>query len=72
MRDETKAMTLRLAKAQADELETVARVDGVSVAEAVRSAIDAHISARRADAAFRDRLKRALEEHRDILERLAR
>jgi len=72
MAEETKAMTLRLQKRQADELEAVARVDEVSVAEAVRSAIDAHIAARRADAEFRDRLRRALEEQRDILERLAR
>lgn len=38
---------------------------------AVRTAIDAHIEARRRDEQFRARLRRAMEDHRDILERLA-
>jgi hypothetical protein len=66
-----KAMTLRLIEAKAKELETVARIDGMSVSEAVRSAIDAHIEARRQDHAFQERLQRALAEERETLERLA-
>ncbi len=69
--EDTRAMTLRLPATQAKELETVAQVDGVSVAEAVRSAIEEHIAARRRDEEFRTRLRRSLEENRDILERLA-
>jgi len=69
--DETKAMTLRLPAKQAKELEAVAQIDDMPVAEAVRAAITAHIEARRRDEDFRARLKRALEEQRDILERLA-
>lgn len=72
MPDETKAMTLRLPGQQARELETVAQIDHVPVAEAVRSAIEAHIEARRQDPEFRDRLRKTLEEQKDILERLAR
>lgn len=68
---DTKAMTLRLATDKARELEAVAQVDDIPVAEAVRNAIDEHIQARRQDAEFRARLRRALEENRDILERLA-
>jgi hypothetical protein len=68
----TKAMTLRLSSETARELETVARIDGVSVSDAVRRAIDAHIDARREDRAFRDRLEKSIEEHRDILERLSK
>ena len=64
-------MTLRLSAEQARLLEAVAEVDQVSIAEAVRSAIDAHIEARRADVEFANRLRRSMEEHRDILERLA-
>jgi len=71
MGEETKAMTLRLPAKQARELETVAQIDQVPVAEAVRSAIEAHIEARRRDEEFRARLRRTLEEQRDILERLA-
>jgi Arc/MetJ-type ribon-helix-helix transcriptional regulator len=67
-----KAMTLRLPDEQARELEMVATADGVSVAEAIRTAIEAHIEARRHDAEFQLRLQRNLEEHRAILERLAR
>lgn len=71
MGEETKAMTLRLPAKQARELETVAQIDEVPVAQAVRSAIEAHIEARRRDEEFRARLRRTLEEQRDILERLA-
>lgn len=66
-----KAMTLRLPAAKARELETVAQVDDIPVAEAVRDAIDQHIETRRQDAEFRARLRRALEENQDILQRLA-
>lgn len=69
--EETRAMTVRLPSTQARELEAVAQVDGVPVAEAVRSAIEGHIVSRRADEEFRARLRRSLEENRDILERLA-
>lgn len=69
--DETKAMTLRLPARQAKELEAVAQIDDVPVAEAVREAITAHIARRRRDEEFRARLKRTLEKQRDILERLA-
>jgi hypothetical protein len=69
--DETKAMTLRLPAKQAKELETVAQIDQVPVSEAVRTAIETHIEARRQDKDFRERLRRMLEEQQDILERLA-
>lgn len=69
--DETKAMTLRLPAKQAKELETVAKIDDVPVSEAVRTAIESHIEARRQDDEFRERLRRTLEEQRDVLERLA-
>ncbi len=70
--DDLKAMTLRLQRDQAAALTAVAAADGVSVSDAVRAAIDAHIGARRADSAFQERLRRNLEEQREILERLAR
>jgi hypothetical protein len=67
-----KAMTVRLDAEQARLLETVAEVDGMPVAEAIRVAIDEHIAARRQDEAFRESLSKLMEENRDILERLAR
>jgi hypothetical protein len=69
---ETRAMTLRLPADQAAELEAVARADDMSVAEAVRTAIHAHIEARRRDRAFQARIRRMIEEERAVLERLAR
>jgi len=71
-KDETKAMTVRLQKEQARDLAKVAEVDGMTVADAIRTAIDEHIEARRQDDAFMERLRRSIEENRDILERLAR
>ena len=67
-----KTMTLRLSDEQAADLEAMARVDDVPVAEAVRVAIEERIKARRADKAFQERLHRHIEENRRALERLAR
>jgi Arc/MetJ-type ribon-helix-helix transcriptional regulator len=67
----TKNMTLRLPSEQAAELEAVARADGVSVSDAVRQAIVEHIDRRRQDKKFKARLRRIIEEDREVLERLA-
>jgi hypothetical protein len=67
-----KTMTLRLNAEQAAELDAIARVDEVPVAEAVRQAIDDRIKTRRNDKKFQDRLRRIIDEDRQILERLAR
>lgn len=58
---ETKAMTLRLPQEQADELATVADIDGKPVVEVVREAIATYISARRQDPQFRQGLQRRIE-----------
>ena len=64
-------MSLRLPEKMADEIAAVARTDEMAVTEAIREAIASHISSRRADKAFKDRLKKRLEEDREVLERLA-
>jgi hypothetical protein len=61
-----------LSVAQAAELEAVARVEGISVSDAVREAISEHIDRKRKDKAFRERLRVVMERDREILERLAR
>ena len=66
-----KAMTLRLPPEQASALEAVAQVNGVTVAEEVRKAIQARIDALRADPDFQARLRDHLEHNREILEGLA-
>lgn len=64
-------MSLRLPEKMAEELAGVARTDDVPVSEAIREAIGHHIAVRRADKAFKQRLKKRLEEDREVLERLA-
>jgi hypothetical protein len=67
-----KSRTLRLPADQAEALEAIAGVDEVSVNEEIQRAISAHIEARRADPAFRERLKASMERNQEILERLSR
>lgn len=67
----TRVTTVRQPDDQADEMEFIARVDGVPVSEAIREAIAAHIEARRADPAFRERLRQRMEADRHIMKRLA-
>ncbi len=69
---ENKAMTLRLPAEQAEALEKVAEVDGMSVTEAIREAIEHHITVRAADAEFRARLAASMERNQRILERLSK
>lgn len=68
---ETKVTTIRQPADQADELEFIARVDGVPVSEAIRAAIADHIQVRRADPAFQQRLRERIDADRNILKRLA-
>ena len=68
----TKAMTLRLPADQAAELEAVSRAEGRAVSDTVREAIDLLIAERRKDKEFRARIRKTIEEDRQILERLAK
>jgi predicted DNA-binding protein len=63
-----KSMTLRLAHDQAADLDTVAAVDGVPVAEVVRSAIASHIEDRKRDPRFQAALKARIERDQRLLE----
>lgn len=67
-----KAMSLRLQEEQASELEAIARVEGKSISDAVREAIENQIAVKRQDKDFQARLKRRLEEDQEVLKRLAR
>lgn len=66
-----KGFTVRLDDDQAEELEAVAKVDGVSVAEEIRQAIATRLAERREDDEFRQRLRQSIEDNQRILERLA-
>ncbi|HET7122469.1 MAG TPA: ribbon-helix-helix protein, CopG family [Solirubrobacterales bacterium] len=67
----TKVLSLRLPEEIAMEIAAVARANGVSVSRAIRFAIEDYVVAQRADKAFKARLKKRLEEDRELLERLA-
>jgi predicted transcriptional regulator len=67
-----KGFTVRLDDDQAAELEAIARVDGVSVAEEIRQAITVQIARRREDEEFRARLHQSIQDNQKVLERLAR
>lgn len=59
--------TLRLPAGQAEALEAIAGVDGVSVNEEIQRAAVAHIGARQAYPDFQRRLQASLERNREIL-----
>ena len=63
--------TVRLTVGQAADIETIAQVEGVSVAEEIRAALADRIAARRIDADFAARLRKTTERNRRALERLA-
>jgi len=67
----TKVTTLRLPEEMAAALAAVAQADEMTISDAVREAVDRHIATRRADRAFQERLKKCLEENREVLELLA-
>lgn len=67
----TRAFTVRIPEENAQELEAIAQVDGVSIAEEVRSALVERIATRRKDQEFQTRLRRTMNENRRVLERLA-
>ena len=50
-------MTIRLSADQAEELDTIAAVDGQPVAHVIRSAIAEHIEERKSDAGFQKSLR---------------
>jgi Ribbon-helix-helix protein, copG family len=67
----TRAFTVRLNPEQAEDIEAIAQVEGVSVAEEIRAALADRIAARRADTDFIARLRKTMERNQRALERLA-
>jgi len=64
-------MTLRLTDEQAAQLEAIARIENVPIAEEVRVALAEHIEKRRRDRGFQARLKASIKRNQEILDRLA-
>ncbi len=62
-----KAMTIRLSADQAEELNTVAAVDGQAISEVIRVAIAGHIEQRKHDAEFQDSLRQRIQRAQRML-----
>lgn len=67
----SRVTTIRQPEDQADELEFVARVDGIPASELIRDAIASYLEARRATPEFQERLRARIEADKEILARLA-
>ena len=65
--DSSKAMTIRLSAEQAEELNTVAAVDGQPVSQVIRLAIAVHIEQRKRDGKFQDSLRQRIERAQRLL-----
>ena len=62
-----KAMTIRLSADQAEELNTIAAVDGQPVSQVIRLAIAEHIEERKRDGGFQDGLRQRIERAQRLL-----
>lgn len=61
------AMTLRLDGSLAEDLATVAAVDGKPISDVVRQAVAEHVLSRKADPQFRARLREHIGKARRLL-----
>ena len=67
-----KAISLRLPEQMAAELAAIARTQDIPVSEVIREAVENHITSLSTDKAFRQQLKKRLEEDQEVLKRLAK
>ena len=68
----TKNFTVRLPDDVAKDAEALARAEGKSMNETVKSALIEAVERRRNDPQFKKRIRRLIDEDRELLERLAR
>lgn len=68
----TRHLTVRLDDGLAADTEALARAEGQSLNETVKSALREAVERRRRDPKFRARIQRIIEEDRELLERLAK
>lgn len=68
---DTKSMTLRVDKALAERVRTIAEVEGSTVSDVIRDALAEHVERRRRDPEFQTMLRRNLRRHEELLSMLA-
>jgi hypothetical protein len=64
---QAKALTIRLAADQADDLELVARVQNQAISDVIRAAISDHIEQAKKDPGFQDSLKERINRAQKML-----
>lgn len=67
-----KHLSVRLDDEHAADTEALARAEGQSLNETVKSALREAVERRRKDPKFKARVRRIIEEDRELLERLAK
>ena len=67
-----KNLTVRLDDELAADAQALARAEGTSLNETVKTALKEAVERRRNDPKFKARVKRIIEEDRELLERLAK
>jgi predicted transcriptional regulator len=67
-----KNLTVRLEDELAADAQALARAEGKSLNETIKQALREAVERRRSDPEFKVRLRRIIEEDRELLERLAR
>jgi predicted transcriptional regulator len=67
-----KNLTIRLDDELAADTAALARAEGVSLNETVKQALKEAVERRRSDPAFKARVRRIIDEDRELLERLAK
>jgi hypothetical protein len=67
-----KNLTVRLDDDLASDAEALARAEGQSLNETIKVALREAVERRRKDPNFKKRLRRIIEEDRELLERLAK
>jgi predicted transcriptional regulator len=67
-----KNLTVRLDDDLAADTEALARAEGTSLNETVKQALKEAVERRRKDPKFKARVRRIIEEDRELLERLAK
>jgi hypothetical protein len=68
----SKNLTVRLDDELASDTEALAKAEGVSLNETVKRALGEAVQRRRDDPEFKARVRRIIDEERELLERLAR
>jgi len=67
-----KNLTVRLEDELAADAQALARAEGTSLNETIKQALREALQRRRSDPEFKVRLRRIIEEDRELLERLAK